>query len=671
MIRSFSFSRRNFLTRALATCATLASRRSLSKMVAVPSAFSTAPARYLKVADALSFCGPGDVTIGGWLGNKIDLCIGNRVMAQDISAVVQPFQKQSDTDNGWRGEFWGKWFTSAVLAYSYQPTPSHRTVIDEAVRALLATQSSSGDINSYNAAHHLGNWDVWTRKYVLLGLIAYYDRTGSIDALEAAKREGNTLLRDFGPGKANLPDASLNLVAGLSSSSVLEPICLLYQRTGEAKYLQFANYVVASWEAPSQAAPHGMRLLEDALHETAPTEMIAPKAYEMMSCFEGVCELYRGTGERRYLEAAIQFAQTIRRTELMVNGSGSNQELWCRGAITQTAVLEQPQETCVTATWIKLCSQLLRLTGDPSWADEIEISLYNALGGAQTPEGNWWAYFSPLIGQRVPSLAQYSDIGLSCCVANGPRALLLAPLVAVMRSTHGATVNLYAQGSARLLLPDGESVMVVQETDYPRMPEVRLYVKSGSARPFSLSLRIPAWSKRTTLTVNGEAIAAAPGHYATITRRWLPSDLVVLTLDLRGRTVQAPASKDQLAVMRGPILLALDNRLTPPEVEDVWLSTDADGYVVLKPASREVEGIWMAFDVPFEVRPYHFFKHHPVALTMCDYASAGNRWTADNLYRTWLPQPMYLADIYGSDTWKLMYPDEVSRPQIPSMPSVK
>ncbi len=120
--------------------------------------------------------------------------------------------------------------------------------------ALLAAQNSSGDINSYDASHRLGNWDVWTRKYVLLGLIAYYDRTRSTDALEAAKREGNTLLRDFGPGKTNLPDASLNLIAGLSSSSVLELICLLYQQTGEAKYLQFADYVVACWETPRQAA---------------------------------------------------------------------------------------------------------------------------------------------------------------------------------------------------------------------------------------------------------------------------------------------------------------------------------------------------------------------------------------------------------------------------------
>ncbi len=137
MITSFSISRRNFPTRALATCATLASRRSLAKMAAVPGASSAGPVKYMKATDALSFSGSGDVTISGWLGNKIDLCIQNRVMAQDISSVVHPFQKQSDTDNGWRGEFWGKWFTSLVLAFSYQPTPSHRAVIDEAVRCAL------------------------------------------------------------------------------------------------------------------------------------------------------------------------------------------------------------------------------------------------------------------------------------------------------------------------------------------------------------------------------------------------------------------------------------------------------------------------------------------------------------------------------------------------------
>ena len=67
----------------------------------------------------------------------------------------------------------------------------------------------------------------------------------------------------------------------------------------------------------------------------------------------------------------------------MIDGSVSNQELFCNGAACQTENLEQPQETCATVTWIKLCAQLLRLTGDPVWADRIEVSLYNALRLAQ------------------------------------------------------------------------------------------------------------------------------------------------------------------------------------------------------------------------------------------------------------------------------------------------
>ncbi len=44
-----------------------------------------------------------------------------------------------------------------------------------------------------------------------------------------------------------------------------------------------------------------------------------------------------------------------------------------------------------------------------------------------TPDARWWAYFSPLVGERVPSPLQYEDVGLSCCVASGPRGLLLTP----------------------------------------------------------------------------------------------------------------------------------------------------------------------------------------------------------------------------------------------------
>ncbi len=619
--------------------------------------------------DALSPAPPGAVQLQGWLGDRLDLCLSNRVMAQDVARLVQPFQARQEKDgSGWRCEYWGKWFTSAALGYGYQPTAGRRALLEQAVRALLATQTADGYIGTYRDDCHLGIWDVWGRKYVLLGLLAAHERLGDPAALAAARRVAEHLLAEAPPGKVNLTATGIDVLKGLAPSSILEPLVVLYQRTGEPKYLACAKQIVADWERPNPFLPHGLRLVESALADVPPLQIGAPKAYEMMSCFEGLCELYRVTGERRYLDAAVKFGQSIRQTERMLVGSGSNQELWCDGARTQTEVLEQPLETCVTVTWMKLCLQLLRLTGDPQWADELELSLYNALLGAMTPTGNWWSYFSPLTGQRVPSTEQHKDVGLSCCVANGPRGLLLTPAWAVMTSAAGPVVNLYAMGTANTKLADGAPVRIMQETTYPVGDHVTLKIFPDQKRRFTLALRIPAWSRQTQLTVNGEAVACQPGTYARLDREWSPGDKIILRLDLRGRVVTAPSSAPQLAVMRGPVVLALDNRLTQPQDIAVRLVPDAEGCIPLAVATNKPAQVWMAFEVPAQVRPSHFFNHHQLKLTLCDYASAGNGWSEQNLYRVWLPQPLFLRQAFVPDTWKLMYPGAKDRPAIPGGP---
>lgn len=618
------------------------------------------------INDTLGLAPAGSVQLQGWLGCKLDLCLSNRVMTQDIGCLVTPFKKRQEKDaGGWRCEYWGKWFTSAALGYGYQPTAEHRAVVNKAVHDLLETQTADGYIGTYRSDCHLGSWDIWGRKYVLLGLIAAYDQFGDRTVLDAACRVADHLLTEAPPGRVNITATGLDVLKGLAPSSILEPMVLLYQRTGEQKYLNFANNIVTDWGVSNKFIPQGLRLVENALAGVPPLKMGAPKAYEMMSCFEGLCELYRVTGQRPYLDAAVKFGQSIRQTERMLIGSGSNQELWCDGVRSQTEVLEQPLETCVTVTWMKLCLQLLRLTGDPVWADELEISLYNALAGAMTPTGRWWAYFSPLIGQRVPSDAQHKDVGLSCCVANGPRGLLLTPSWSVMTAPTGPVVNLYAPGISKVKLADGTSVKIIQETDYPVGDRVALAIMPEQKHRFTLGLRIPAWSQQTALDVNGKAVACQPGTYAQLDREWSPNDKVVLRLDLRGRAVPAPSGAPQLAVMRGPIVLALDNRLVQPRDVATRLVTDADGHVQLTPATTKPSDIWMAFEAPFEVRPSHFFHHHQIKLTLCDFASAGNGWSEQNLYRVWLPQPLFLHQAFVPDTWKLMYPKDQVRPTIP------
>ena len=154
----------------------------------------------LRVHDALFPAPYGAVRIGGYLGEKLDLCIDNRLMAQDIERLVQPFRDKPDGNWGFRSEFWGKWFTAAMMGYGYAPSAEHRATVDRAVRELMATQSADGYIGTYPDSCHLGDWDIWGRKYVLLGLLAYYDQTKEIAALEAARRVADHLIAEAGPG---------------------------------------------------------------------------------------------------------------------------------------------------------------------------------------------------------------------------------------------------------------------------------------------------------------------------------------------------------------------------------------------------------------------------------------------------------------------------------------
>ena len=364
-----------------------------------------------------------------------------------------------------------------------------------------------------------------------------------------------------------------------------------------------------------------MRLVEDALVGKKPARMCAPKAYEMMSCFEGLCELYRVTGKREYLDASEKLADGIIREEETLVGVGTSNEVWFGGATKQAGLVEKPMETCVTVTWMKFCDQLLRLTGDVKYADEMEKNLYNGLLGAMMPDGRWWGYFNGLMGIRVPSYVQHADVNLSCCVVNGPRALMLTPFWAFMRSAEGPVINLYAPGTAQI-----GAVGLEITGDYPVSDLVEIIVTPERSEEFTLSLRIPSWSKRTVLKVNGNEQSVQPG-YARIHRTWSKGDRVGIAFYMRANVMECDG---QMALQRGPVVLSLDNRITPAVAGSI--SLDRQPELKPNPEAAKKIGAWMAFDVG--------------ALTFCDYVSAGNGFSERNIFRTWLPQPLDMATMY-------------------------
>ena len=477
---------------------------------------------------------PSSIKIDGYIGEKIDQCIQNRLMVQNVESLLDIFRIRQKDNFGFNGEFFGKWSTAAALSIRYQPNQALQEEMNKAVGDLIKTQSPDGYITTYKQGDEFQMWDVWNQKYVLLGLIAQYDLYGNKEYLDAAVKSADHLMSCLGPGKISLEEYGHPAHKGGCNYSILEPIVLLHERTGEKRYLDYANYIVDSWSKPSKYTKNGVHFIEDIENGVPLVESEVIHAYTLMSNFEGLCELYRATGNKRYLNVCVMLGNKIIKDELMINGSVSNHESWYNGALEQTEMLETPQETCATVTWMKLCYQLLRLTGDSKWADQLEISLYNALLGAMMPKGEWWAYNSPLNGERVPSSLQGSD--LSCCVSSGPRGLLITPGWAIMNDVkNGPVINLYSSGTATFKLPDGKNVSIIQETDYPVNNLISLIIQPETSSSFVLKLRIPDWSKQSVLKVNGETIPCKPGSYASVKRTWKKNDKVTLELDLRGQ----------------------------------------------------------------------------------------------------------------------------------------
>jgi uncharacterized protein len=193
-------------------------------------------------------------------------------------------------------------------------------------------------------------------------------------------------------------------------------------------------------------------------------------------------------------------------------------------------------ETCAGVTWLKLCTQVLRLTADPLAVDMIEKYAYNGLVGAMKPSGDGFSYVNLLNGVKTNPEGwggKVDSIYVTCCNLNGPMGLAYLPFVAVMNSSSGPVINLFNSGDALAMAPGNNPVNLEIITDYPNSGRVLVNVTPTRSEKFTVMLRIPSWSKSTSLTVNGDPFSVVPGTYAKINRNWSSGDKIELTLDMR------------------------------------------------------------------------------------------------------------------------------------------
>lgn len=506
-------------------------------------------AKTVLVADRIQPAPPGAVRVGGFLGERIDRNIAGRLKNIPMDELLGGFQKRPG-NHPWIGEHIGKWLHASMLSWGYSRDEQLKAMMDKAVADLLATQKPDGYLGTYVDQERWTSWDVWVHKYNLIGLLAYYQATGSEDALSGARRLGDLMIATFGPQKRDIIAAGTHV--GMASTSILEPMVNLYRATGEEKYLAFSRYLVESWDQSN-----GPKVLASLLDHGKVNRTANNKAYEMMSNLVGLCELYRVTREQRYLTAAKNAWEDIARHQTYVTGGVSLNELFQPDG-------HQPDtgdvaETCANVTWMQLCMELLAITGEIKYVEPLERVIYNHLLAAQAQDGHDWCYFTTLVGHKLfrPEV--------NCCHSSGPRGLALVPGVFYGTGERRLQVRLYGESKFDGPVPGACKVELIQQTAYPNDGNILIQLRPAEPASFQLELRIPAWSRAPRVKINDENAQVEPRDGSlVIDRRWQPGDKVSLSLDVAPQWIEGTGEHaGRWAVRRGPFILCASSRWNP------------------------------------------------------------------------------------------------------------
>ena len=496
---------------------------------------------------------PDRVHLTGMIGTRIQRSAVNRLLAIDVDQLLEGFRHRPGRQL-WIGEHVGKWLHAATLAWVYTGDAALRAKLDHTAAELVKCQLDDGYLGTYSPKDRWTEWDVWAHKYNLIGLITYMRYTGNTAPLPACRKMADLLCRTFGdqPGRRDIIAAGCHV--GLAPTSVLEPMVWLYRLTGEKRYGEFCRYILRSWEQPN--GPHVVsRLLELKRVDKVGNG----KAYELLSCINGMLEWYRTTGDPRLLEAALNAWEDIVAKRLYITGTASYGELFHDDFDLPNA--NNVGETCVTVTWLQLNAHLLRLTGQARYAEQLECVVYNHLCGAQHPDGKAWVCCVDLEGTK-PYVGAPDQ---NCCLSSGPRGMAMIPTFAMTTDANGPVVNFYDPGVAHLRLHNGPAVTVVIVNAYPCSGRMAVTVSPATTCEFSLKLRIPSWCAKPTLRVNGRPADATPepDGYAAIRRTWQKGDTVELNMTLAPRTLLGDhGNRGRVAVLYGPLVLAADASLT-------------------------------------------------------------------------------------------------------------
>ncbi len=575
-----------------------------------------------------------NVKTNGLMDTAVNFVLNNQLKNRSSwQKAVEVYSTREDSlDLRWRGEYFGKQMRGAALICEYTKDEELHKILTDTVEDLLTKQDELGRFSTYSVEKEFNGWDMWSRKYVLVGML-YYLRICKDEGLRdrvitACKKHLDYIISKVGCEEGKIAITATSTWWGcVNSCTILEPTVEIYKLTGEKKYLDFAEYIISTGGCAD------CNLVDLALNsDLYPYEYPVTKAYEMMSFYEGLLAYYEVTGNKKYFDAIDRFFDKVEKSDITIIGcSGCTHELFDNSSVMQTEYHENiMQETCVTVTWMRVNRRLFELTGNAKYMNRLEISGFNALYGSLNTEMNKqlsmekneyvnagaFDSYSPLYmntrGRGVGGFCTFASGGYNgCCLAIGACGIALMPLSAVMQDNQKVYLNILFDGEVTVQDKDGKEVLISISSDYPASGNAKVTVKDNCS--LKLLIRKPAWCEK--MTVDGEVV---DGDYRVIDRLFAKDDSISVSMEMG---VKAHGLNGKVAFTYGPLTLASDEQKCQRELRKPVILEN--GFNCVK--KQEEKGELVRFECDLGGGDI---------LVLADYQSCGKKWLSDKPFMT-------------------------------------
>ena len=491
----------------------------------------------------------GTIRPAGWLHVAMDRQReGMTGSLGDISAWLQK------EDNAWlsrdgRGE-WG-WEEVPYWLKGYANIGyilDDEAIIDEAktwIEGAIASQREDGNFGPVRR-YDDGTQDFWANMVMLHCLQSYYEYAQDPRVLE--------LMTGYFRYQFSVPDDQLltHYWQRMRGGDNMHTIYWLYNRTGDEFLLDLAAKLyrnTANWAMPGDLPNwHNVNIAQG---------------------FRAPAQYYQQTQNPADLAAAYESFEVIRDRYGQVPGGMFGADENAREGFDDP---RQAIETCGIVEQLFSNQIMLRISGDPFWADHCEEVAFNTAPAAFMPDYRALRYLTspnmvtsdrhnhaPGIENRGPFLLM-NPLSHRCCQHNHSHGWpYYAENLWLATPDNGLCAALYVPNTVTAKVADGAEVTINEETRYPFEERVRFTISVDRPARFPLYFRIPAWCEAPAITINGLPVTVedATGKYVRLEREWADGDRVDLDLPMELAIKTWEANHDSISVSYGPLTFSL------------------------------------------------------------------------------------------------------------------